>query len=241
MLVVEHRPGRHALSVNPSAVVFDAYGTLFDVASVARACAELTPQPDALVTLWRAKQLEYSWLRALIGPAAYVDFWTITADALDFAAERLNQTLSDADRKRALRGWLDVSAYADVGSTLEALHAGGRRCAILSNGSPSMLEQALQHARLAERLDAVLSVDAVRVYKPHPRVYQMATEALSVAPSELLFVSSNGWDAAGAAAYGLPVAWVNRGMAPEERLGFTPDLTVSDLGELLAEVAPKAS
>jgi 2-haloacid dehalogenase len=221
------------VTLNPSAVIFDAYGTLFDVASVAQACAELSPEPQTLVTLWRAKQLEYSWVRALMGPAAYVDFWVITADALDFAAERLDLNLSAEERRRALDGWLQVSAYPDVASTLEALHAAGRRCAILSNGSPSMLEQAMANAGLSEAFDAVLSVDTVRVYKPHPRVYQLATEALAVAPSELLFVSSNGWDAAGAAASGLPVAWVNRGLAPQERLGFVPDLTVSGLGELL--------
>jgi 2-haloacid dehalogenase len=221
------------VTLDSSAVVFDAYGTLFDVASVAQACAELTPQPDALVTLWRAKQLEYSWVRALMGPAAYVDFWTITADALDFALDRLNLNVSTAVRNRALQGWLQVRAYPDVAWTLEALHAAGRRCAILSNGNPSMLEHALRNAGLAEQFDAVFSVDTVRVYKPHPRVYQMATEALCVAASELLFVSSNGWDAAGAAAFGLSVGWVNRSMAPQERLGFAPDLIVSDLGELL--------
>jgi 2-haloacid dehalogenase len=229
------------MTVNPSAVVFDAYGTLFDVASVAKACGELAPDPAALVALWRAKQLEYSWVRALMGTAAYIDFWTITTDALDYAVERLNLNPSVADRDRALHAWLEVSAYPDVAPTLDALHATGRRCAILSNGSPDMLEQAVRNAGLAEQVDAVLSVDTVRVYKPHPRVYQMATEALSVAASELVFVSSNAWDAAGAAAFGLPVAWVNRSMAPQERLGFTPDLKVSDLRELLARIAPKAS
>jgi len=218
--------------VNPSAVIFDAYGTLFDVASVAAACTAVTSEPEALVGLWRAKQLEYSFVRSLMGPAAYADFWTITADALDFAAEKLGLNLSPADRNRALQGWLEVQPYPEVKSTLDLLASDGRRCVILSNGSPSMLDAALTSAGIAERFHAVLSVDAVRIFKPHPRVYQLALDALATPPAELLFISSNGWDAAGARAFGLPVGWVNRTAAPLERLGFAPDIVLADLSAL---------
>jgi 2-haloacid dehalogenase len=136
MLVVEHFVAEPGVTLNPSAVVFDAYGTLFDVASVAQACAELTPEPDALVTLWRAKQLEYSWVRALMGPAGYVDFWTITADALDFALERLNLNVSAADRNRALGGWLQVRAYPDVAPTLAPWRHKQGDCARARAGNP---------------------------------------------------------------------------------------------------------
>jgi 2-haloacid dehalogenase len=220
--------------VNPSAVIFDAYGTLFDVASVAQACAAVTAEPEALVALWRAKQLEYSFLRSLMGPSAYADFWTITVDALDFAAEKLGLRLSTADRDRALQGWLEVRPYPEVQSTLDLLAAQRRRCVILSNGSPNMLHAALTSAGIDGRFQAVLSVDAIRIFKPHPRVYQMAVDALTTPPGELLFISSNGWDAAGARAFGLPVAWVNRTGAPAERLGFSPDVVVPDLSALPA-------
>ena len=220
--------------MNPSALVFDAYGTLFDVASVAEACAAVMPEPEALVGLWRAKQLEYSFLRSLMGPAAYVDFWTITADALDFAAAKLGLQLTSAERERALQGWLEVRAYPEVESALAALATQGRYCLILSNGTRGMLETALRSAGLAHRFQAVLSVDEVRVYKPHPRVYQMAVDALTTPPGDLLFISSNGWDAAGARAFGLPVAWLNRTGAPPERLGVSPDVTLPDLSALPA-------
>ena len=218
--------------MNPSALVFDAYGTLFDVASVAEACAAVAPEPDTLVALWRAKQLEYSFLRSLMGSSAYVDFWTITADALDFAADRLGLRLTSAERERALRGWLEVRAYPEVESTLDILANQGRRCLILSNGTPGMLEAALTGAGIARRFQAVLSVDEVRVFKPHPRVYQMAIDALATSPGDLLFISSNGWDAAGARASGLPVAWLNRTGGPPERLGVPPDVTLPDLSAL---------
>ena len=225
-------PSPDSALVKPAAVVFDAYGTLFDVSSVGAACAQLTSDPQALIGLWRAKQLEYSFLRSLMGPAAYVDFWRITADALDFAVERLNLNLSDADKTRALQGWLEVEPYPEVASVVNRLSQEGVRCAILSNGSPSMLQAGLNHSGLAEQFDLVLSVDSVRVFKPDPRVYQLAIDVLAISPQDVLFVSSNGWDAAGAKAFGLPVAWVNRTDAPTERLGAVPDLVVRDLSGL---------
>jgi 2-haloacid dehalogenase len=195
-------------------------------------CAALAPDPARLVALWRAKQIEYSFLRALMGPAAYVDFWQVTADALDFAAQQLQLTLSGADRSRALEGWLQVRPYPEVASALERLVGAGRVFSILSNGSPAMLHAAVSGAGLADYFQVVLSVDAGRTYKPDPRVYQLAIDALGQPAAELLFVSSNGWDAGGARAFGYRVAWVNRAGAPTERLGFPPDLMVPDLTAL---------
>lgn len=220
------------MATKPAALVFDAYGTLFDVSSVSTACAAITSDPHALIGLWRAKQLEYSFLRSLMGPVAYEDFWAVTADALDFAAEKLNLRLSEGARKSALQGWLEVPPYPEVHSVLERLERERMRCAILSNGSPSMLEAALSHSKLSGHFEAVLSADSVRVYKPDRRVYRLAVEALSVPSQDILFVSSNGWDAAGAKAFGLPVMWVNRSDAPAERLGFSPDWVVEDLAGL---------
>jgi 2-haloacid dehalogenase len=204
-------------------------GTLFDVSSVATACAGLTSDPLALVGLWRAKQLEYSFLRSLMGPTAYEDFWAVTVDALDFAADKLDLRLSEGARKSALQGWLEVQLYPEVYSVLERLEREGVRRAILSNGSQSMLEAAVSHSNLSGRFEAVLSADSVRVFKPDRRVYQLAVDAMSVPRRDMLFVSSNGWDAAGAKAFGLPVMWVNRAGAPTERLGLSPDLIVEDL------------
>jgi 2-haloacid dehalogenase len=218
--------------MKPAAVVFDAYGTLFDISSVATACAELTDDPQALISLWRAKQLEYSFLRSLMGPAAYVDFWRITAAALDYAAERLCVLMSEGDRNRALQAWLEVKPYPEVESVVSGLKRKSIECAILSNGSPSMLQAALSHSGLANSFDVVLSADSVRVFKPDRRVYQLAVDALTIPMQELLFVSSNGWDAAGAKAFGFPVAWVNRADAPVERLGYLPDMIVKDLSAL---------
>jgi 2-haloacid dehalogenase len=218
--------------VTPAALIFDAYGTLFDVTSIADACAGLVPDPTPFMNTWRAKQLEYSFLRGLMGPAAYVDFWQLTADALDFTSDQLQLALSAADRERALDAWLRLRPYPEVPSALERLANAGRVCVILSNGSPFMLQSALSAAGLAERFRSVISVDAVRSYKPDPRVYQLVVDALGIPPADMLFVSSNGWDAAGARARGFRVAWVNRASAPTERLGFPPNLILADLSEL---------
>jgi 2-haloacid dehalogenase len=215
-----------------SSVIFDAYGTLFDVASVSAACSGVVPQPHELVRLWRAKQLEYSFVRSLMGPAAYVDFWTVTGDALDYATDVLGLDISAAERERMLSGWLEVKPYADVEPALDALERQAKRCVILSNGTLTMLLAALRSSGLLARFQDVLSVDSVRAYKPDPRVYRLAVDRLGASADELVFVSSNGWDAAGAAAFGLRVAWVNRGGAPTERLGFAPDTIVRDLTEL---------
>jgi 2-haloacid dehalogenase len=223
--------------VNARFVVFDAYGTLFDVASVHAACAGVVPRPLELVRLWRAKQLEYSFLRSLMGPAAYVDFWTITGDALEYATEALGLDVSAPERERMLGGWLEVKPFAEVEQALDALQRQARACVILSNGTPFMLHEALRSSGLAARFQTVLSVESVRVYKPDPRVYRLAVESLGASLDQLVFVSSNGWDAAGAAAFGLRVAWINRSGAPTERLGFMPRIILRDLTGVAGSLA----
>jgi 2-haloacid dehalogenase len=212
------------------AVAFDLYGTLLEVASVGRAAAEVTQEPTALVDLWRQKQLEYTWLRSLMG--RYQDFWATTGDALDYSLDRLGIVVDAAARARLLGAWLDVRPYPEVPEALAALAP--RRLGVLSNGNPDMLEAGLAAAALRDRFDHVLSVDELGVYKPHPSVYELALKAFNLPAERILFVSSNAWDASGARSFGLPVAWVNRTGAPLERLGAPPDLVVSDLGGLAA-------
>jgi 2-haloacid dehalogenase len=216
-----------------SAVAFDLYGTLLEVASVGRAAAEVTEDPAALVNLWRTKQLEYSWLRSLMG--RYQDFWTTTGDALDYSLERLGITVDDVGRARLLGAWRDVRPYPEAPEALEAL--GSHRLAVLSNGNPDMLEAGLAAVPWGDRFEHVLSVDEVGVFKPHPSVYELALKAFQLPADRILFVTSNAWDAAGARTFGLPVAWVNRLGAPFERLGVTPNLEVGDLAELAEALA----
>ncbi len=214
------------------AAVFDAYGTLFDVASAAAEAKDvLGPRWQPLADLWRSKQLQYTWVRGLAG--RHADFRQVTDDALDFALESLGVT-DGALRARLLTLYETLAAYPDARPALEALRRAGLPCAILSNGSPPMLAAATRSAGLAGLLDAILSVEEVRVYKPHPSVYQLAVDRLGVRPEELLFVSANGWDAWGAKAFGLTVAWCNRTGQPPERLGPAPDFTVRSLAELPA-------
>ena len=215
------------------ALAFDLYGTLLEVASVGRAAGEVTAEPAPLVELWRTKQLEYTWLRSLMG--RYQDFWATTGDALDFALDRQGIVVDGDTRARLLGAWLDVSPYPEVPGALDRLGS-SRRLAVLSNGNPDMLEAGLAAAGLRERFEYVLSVDEVGVYKPHPSVYTLATKALGLPAERILFVSSNGWDAFGARAFGLPVAWVNRAGAPLERLGTPPSLVVTDLAALAEAV-----
>jgi 2-haloacid dehalogenase len=214
------------------AVIFDLYGTLLDVRSVEAAVSEVTKDPATLVSLWRQKQLEYSWLRALMG--RYEDFWAVTAAALDYAIERHGLHLSQATRSQLLDAWLTVRPYPEVAAALERLAP--RPLVVLSNGSPRMLEEALRSAGLGDRFLHVLSVDEVRTYKPAPAVYALAENRLRLARTQLLFVSSNAWDAAGAKAFGLPTAWVNRLGVAEERLGAKPDVVVRDLTDLIDRV-----
>jgi 2-haloacid dehalogenase len=211
------------------ALVFDLYGTLLEVASVGRAAASVTDDPARLVDLWRQKQLEYTWQRSLM--SRYVDFWSLTGDALDYSLERLGIEVDAAGRERLLDAWLDVAPYPEVPDALARLAP--RTLAVLSNGNPAMLEAGLAAGGLSKAISHVLSVDELGIYKPHPSVYALIDDHLGLSADRIiLFVSSNAWDAAGAKSYGLLVAWVNRGGAPMERLGVTPDLIVSDLAEL---------
>lgn len=212
------------------ACVFDAYGTLFDVASVARGAQdELGERWQALSDLWRFKQLQYTWLRGLSGHHA--DFWRVTGDALDFAMGSLGMR-DDALRERLMNLYLSIAAYPEVPSMLAALKARGFKLAILSNGSPAMLDAAARNSGIAAYFDAMLSVEEVGVFKPHPNVYALAPWHLGVANEAVCFLSSNGWDACCAKAFGLRVLWCNRfGQAPE-RIPSRPDGEIADLSAL---------
>jgi 2-haloacid dehalogenase len=208
--------------------VFDAYGTLFDVHSVVEAGRAITGDPAALSNLWRQKQLEYTWLRALMG--RYEDFWAVTEAALRHAVRRLGLQAGEADVRRLMDAYLSLACFPEVPAALERL--ADRPRAILSNGSPRMLAAAVTSSGLGRHLQHVLSVDAVKTYKPAPAVYALGPRALGVPADQLLFVSSNAWDVAGAKAFGYQVAWCNRTHAPAEELGVMPDLVVSRLDEL---------
>jgi len=208
--------------------VFDAYGTLFDVHSVVEAGRALTPDPMALSLAWRQKQLEYTWLRSLMG--RYEDFWTVTEDALRWALARLAIAADDQAVHRLMDAYLTLACFPEVPAALAAL--AGRPRAILSNGSPKMLAAAVASSGLARQLDHVLSVDAVRIFKPSPSVYALAPEAMGVPAADLLFVSSNAWDVAGAKSFGYQVAWCNRANAPEENLGVKADHVIRSLADL---------
>jgi 2-haloacid dehalogenase len=208
--------------------VFDAYGTLFDVHSVVEAGRAITGDPGALSATWRQKQLEYTWLRSLMG--RYEDFWAVTEAALRWSVRRLGLTADEAQLARLMDAYLSLACFPEVPAALERL--AGRPRAILSNGSPRMLQAAVTSSGLGRHLDHVLSVDAVRIFKPAPAVYALGPPTLGVPAGELLFVSSNGWDVAGAKAFGYQVAWCNRAGAPVEELGASPDVIVSRLDEL---------
>ncbi|NNJ11532.1 haloacid dehalogenase type II [Chloroflexales bacterium ZM16-3] len=213
----------------PAGIVFDAYGTLLDVASVAADCEERWPGRGAALTmLWRERQLQYSWLRSLMG--RHTDFWQVTSDALDFACAALGLGLTPADREALLAVYLRLTPFPEVVSALGRLT--DFRRLVLSNGTPDMLRAGLEHAGLADQLEAILSVESVGVFKPAPQVYALATAHLGCAPADILFVSSNGWDIAGAASFGLRTAWLNRAGAPAERLGLAPEIIVPDLAAL---------
>jgi 2-haloacid dehalogenase len=216
------------------AAVFDAYGTLFDVASAAeRAKGTLGERWKPLAELWRAKQLQYTWLRALMGKHA--DFWHVTADALDFAMESLG--IADQDLRARLMGLYErLGAYPEARPALEALRAKGLKIAILSNGTPRMLAAAAEAAGISPLLDGILSVETVGVYKPSPSVYRLALDRLRLWPAEIVFVSANGWDAHAAKAFGLRVAWCNRTGQPPERIPERPDAEIRSLAELPALV-----
>ncbi len=213
--------------------IFDAYGTLFDVAAAARQAAS-EPGFEALRDTWpevaghwRLKQLQYTWLRAVAD--AHADFWDVTQDGLDWALEAAGLQGDAKLRQRLLDLYWELQAYPEVPAMLKALKDGGLQTAILSNGSPPMLEGAVKSAGIEDVLDDVLSVESVGVFKPHVRVYDLVQDRFGCARDEVLFVSSNGWDAAGASGYGFVTAWVNRAGEPMDRLPWTPAHVLSDL------------
>jgi 2-haloacid dehalogenase len=212
------------------ACVFDAYGTLFDVHSAAaRLRGEIGDKADELSNLWRQKQLEYTWLRSLMG--RHEDFWQITGDALDFALQKTGID-NPGLRAKLMELYLQLEAYPEVGGVLDALQGAGKKTAILSNGAPSMLIAAAKTAGIYGKLDAILSVEDVGIFKPHPSVYQIAVDTLKVAPNEIAFMSSNAWDAHGAGAFGFVVAWVNRFSQPREYLPAKPHVEIQTLSDL---------
>jgi 2-haloacid dehalogenase len=198
------------------ACVFDAYGTLFDFNSaVARHREAIGPHADRLSEMWRNKQIGYTWIRSLMG--AYAPFWQVTAEALDHCLDACAIT-TPGIRDRLMDAYLQLDPFPEVWAMLEALRAGGMRTAILSNGDPQMLGAVVHNTGMASLFDALYSVDAVKVFKTDPRVYRLATDGLGVAPNEICFLSSNGWDAHGAAHFGFQVCWINRAGGPRERL-----------------------
>jgi 2-haloacid dehalogenase len=215
---------------NIKACVFDAYGTLFDVNAAARAeQAALGDKWQEIADIWRLKQLQYTWLRSL--QKRHADFWQVTGDALDFALASV-QMEDPALRERLMNLYLTLSAYPEVKGTLERLKSAGIKCAILSNGTPKMLAAAADNAGITSFLDGIYSIEDVGIYKPDPATYQMAVDGLGLAPDEISFQSSNGWDAYGAKAFGFNVVWCNRFNQAAERLPGTPDGQIKSLEEL---------
>lgn len=210
-------------------VVFDLYGTLLEVGSLEQRCAGVVADPAAFVSLWRTKQLEYSWLRAIMG--RHTEFQRVTRDALDYTAARLAQPLDSAQFDRLMQGWSEVRPYTEVVEALDRLR--GLTLAVLSNGDLEMLEHCIRYAGLEGVFEHVLSVSAQRTFKPAPAVYTLAQQSLNLPLERMIFVSSNAWDAAGAKSFGLPVCWINRAGVPMERLGLEPDYEARDLNGLV--------
>lgn len=209
------------------ALVFDAYGTLFDVHSVQSRCEALWPGKGAqLSQLWRAKQLEYTWQRSLMN--RYAPFSQVTGEALLYACHLLKLSIGEQEKQFVMNEYLKLALYPDVREAMKKLHP--RKCAILSNGSPDMLDPLVEQSGL--RFDAVLSVDEVKVYKPAPAVYELAVRKLNTPKEQIAFVSSNCWDALGAKSFGFTVYWINRAGAPVDRMGLDLDFVISSLKDL---------
>lgn len=224
------------MTAAPHALVFDAFGTLFDVHSVTRLADSLFPGRGAeLSRAWRAKQLEYTWLRSLMG--RYDDFNAVTADSLDWALESLGLAAAPPDRASLARAYRTLAPFPEVRAALESMGR-ARPLAILSNGHPDMLDALVDHNELRVFFgERVFSVHEAAVFKPDPRVYAIASAGLELPAEAIGFVSSNGWDAAGAKSFGFAAWWVNRARAPVERLGSPPDAVVDDLAGLAALLA----
>ncbi|MEL6759899.1 MAG: haloacid dehalogenase type II [Myxococcota bacterium] len=215
--------------VESQVCVFDAYGTLFDVAAPVRNAALHVAKAEAIAEIWRVRQLEYTWLRTMM--ERYVDFWQVTCDALDYALEATQ--CSDDDLRRALlASYRQPTLYPDVIEALQTVSGAGVRCAILSNATVEMLQHGAEHTGIHTSLDAMISVHGVGVFKPDPRVYKLAETHFGLPIQQQAFVTSNAWDAAGAALAGFRVIWVNRLGRPRERLPGSVDAELSDLSGL---------
>ncbi|HUG14203.1 MAG TPA: haloacid dehalogenase type II [Thermomicrobiales bacterium] len=212
-------------------IVFDVYGTLFDIGAIVNACQEVTDDGASFSRLWRTKQLEYSVLRTVMD--RYADFGEITSDALEYTSNAFGIALLPLERRRLMQAWQSLPAYPDVPLALDQLHAAGQRMLVLSNGSRQMLDPLLEQSGLTPYFGAVLSSEQVQSYKPDAAMYQLITERIYARMNEVLFVTANGFDIAGAKAAGLTVCRVNREGLPLDPLGFEPDIVVSDLGGLV--------
>lgn len=210
--------------------VFDAYGTLFDVHSAVNSCAaKIGPKHAELSALWRKKQLEYTWLRSLMN--CYVDFWQVTGDALDYAMDE-HQINDKALHGELMQAYLSLKPFPEVKEILTLLQRSNIPTAILTNGSQAMVDAAVKSAGLSDLIDHSLSVDDLGIYKPDPKVYQLAVDALGIPATAIAFQSSNAWDASGAASFGMQVAWINRYAQPAERLPGEPVAVFKDLNGL---------
>ena len=222
------------------ALVFDLYGTLYDVHSVRSLCEKLYPgKGDAISKMWRQKQLEYTWMRTLMNQ--YKDFETATLDALRYTCGALHLTLDAANEKLLCDEYLQLSPYPEVPAALAQLKAAGFKLAILSNGSRHSIRQVVEHSGLTSSFNGLYSVDEVQRFKPHPSVYQLAVTGLGVPASDILFVSSNAWDATGASYFGYRVCWINRSGGVFDELGVTPNMTQPDLAALAGHLLTKAA
>jgi 2-haloacid dehalogenase len=221
--------------VKAAAVIFDLFGTLLDVASLQAAVAGMTADPAAFVATWRDKQIAYAFASALMD--RHEDFDALTAYALRFAAAKHRVPLDRGAERRLVAAWQNLRAFPDVVPALQALAARGVPCAVLTNGTPATAAAAVANAGLGGLLEAVLSVESAHTFKPDRRVYALATAHYGVTAERLVFVTSNGWDATGAAVFGLRVAWCNRSGAPAETFGPAPAWTIGDLRALAEIVA----
>ena len=218
------------------ACIFDAYGTIFDFATIVTLCTDIPHETrDALAALWREKQLQYTWLRTI--QQQYVDFWQVTGDALDYALESLPLT-NPSLRAHLMSLYLTPPVFPEIPGVLRNLRSAGFITAILSNGSMPMIESASRAAGVEDLIDVVLSADAVRCFKTHPRVYEHALERLALRPDQVSFQSSNAWDAFAASAFGMRVVWCNRYKQRRERLPGSPDHEVHSLAELPSLLEP---
>lgn len=211
-------------------VVFDAYGTLFDLDEIEARCARVTERPAEFARIWRAKQLDYAVLRTVMD--RYADWGQLTSDALEYTASLLRAPLDPGSRRALMAGWLELPAFPDVPAALTRLAESELRLLILSNGTRQMLTPLLDHSGLSDRFLAVLTSEAVQAFKPEPSIYAQVTERIHARINEILFVTANGFDVAGSKSAGFTVCRVDRHDEPLDPLGFEPDLVVRDLGEL---------